>query len=287
MILMEPARILLLHGPINSNGINFLSSELFKTPSERANVRADFDASENIKALAFLFRRLDFKIIYSGWEEDESWLIENVNLFDSICISNQSELPSESNFLNEKIQNNKLKLYTGCLNGILHIESIFGSNCIVVRMRSDIGIDVELINREVKNNIQFPNSISLEYADPKNTYFVPDFIFISTLQIQKYIYGHLTTICKNGFAYHVSSHIDFGATLLRMRDEKLLDTILTMDHRLYDGMVWRGLPRYYAFPVNSSYKSLYFGCIIKYPEQISIKNLIDSISPELIGNFVS
>ena len=71
---MNITKILLLHGPILSNGINFLSSEMHKSPDERKNIRANFDSSENIRLLSILYRFYGFKVIYSGWQEDEEWL---------------------------------------------------------------------------------------------------------------------------------------------------------------------------------------------------------------------
>ena len=148
-------KFLILHGPVISNGINFLTSEIYKTPDERKNVRVNYDASENIRLLSFIFKRYGYRIIYSGWQEDEEWLINNSHLFDGYCINNQNLYKEESNFLGKQIQNNKEKFIAGCLSGINYTINHFGNEGIVVRMRSDIAVDVNKIFEEDFINFEY------------------------------------------------------------------------------------------------------------------------------------
>ena len=281
---MNINNILLLHGPILSNGINFLSSEIHKSPDERKNIRANFDSSENIRMLSILYKAYGFKVVYSGWQEDEEWLKANAYLFDGYCVNNQNIYKSESDFLGRKIQNNKEKFIASCLSGINHSLNLFGSNSIVVRMRSDIAVDIKKVNEEILKIMHLKKAFLMEYANPANIFFVPDFIFISYIELQYQVYKHLSDMYKlNGSAYHLSHHIDLGATFLKLKNENKLEHLICMNQSIHDNMVWRGIPRYYqkAFIVNP--ENYYFECIVDYPINFSINDLEKSIPPELTG----
>lgn len=281
---MEKIKILLLHGPVLSNGINFLSAEICRTPAERKKVRVDFDARENIRLLCILFKKYGYIVIYSGWSEDEDWLKSNSYLFDSYCISSQNLLKSESNFLGSNIQNNKEKFIAGCLAGINHATKLYGTDSIVVRMRSDIAVDILKINEEIIKIINLPKSIVIEYVDPSNIFFVPDFIFISHIKIQLLIYEHLNEMYKQkGFAYHLSHHIDLGATLLKFKNEKKLDELICMNQIIHESMVWRGVPRFYQRSYLSKKENYYFNCVVNYPNNFTLEDLIEQIPNELSG----
>ena len=281
---MEIKKILLLHGPILSNGINFLSAEIYRSPSERKKVRVDYDARENIRLLSILFRKHGYIIIYSGWHEDDDWLKANKYLFDSYCVSNQNLLRSESNFLGNKIQNNKEKFIAGCLTGVNHAAKLFGNDSIVVRMRSDIAVDIIKINEEILKIINLPKSFVIEYADPDNIFFVPDFIFISHISVQIKIYQHLFEMYREkGFAYHLSHHIDLGATLLKFKNEKKIEELICMNQIVHDSMVWRGIPRYFQKAYLSKFENYFFDCIVNYPNNFSVEDLINRIPAELSG----
>jgi hypothetical protein len=280
---MKMNKVLILHGPIISSGINFLSAQIFRTPQERKSVRAEFNSAENTRSLAKLFRMYGYKIIYSGWNEDEEWIRANSNLFDAFCISNQSLFPDETLFQSRPIQNNKQKLFFGCLAGVKLVQEKFGSECVVVRMRSDICVDVKAIDQEVIKANGNPKSILIEYANPSNTYFVPDFLFISTLPVQLKIYQHLVDINARDESYHISSHIDLGATFLMFLEQKELDSIILMHKRIYESMVWRGIPRYFELAYKKSEELLFFDCFLIYPKDFSLQDLIKAIPPELSG----
>jgi hypothetical protein len=281
---MKFNKILLLHGPILSNGINFLTADIYRTPQERKNVRVDYDAKENIRSLSILFKKYGFIIVYSGWEEDEAWLKSNESIFDGYCISSQNSFKNESDFLGEKIQNNKEKFIAGCLSGINHSINLFGLNNIVVRMRSDIAVDVRIINEEILKIVNLPKSFLIEYADPKNIFFVPDFIFISYIDMQLQVYQHLYEMYKlNSNAYHLSHHIDLGATFLKLKNEKNLEQLICMSQSLHESMIWRGIPRYYQKSYISNLESYYFNCLVNYPMNFTIEDLIRKIPPELSG----
>jgi hypothetical protein len=279
---MNTNKILLLHGPILSNGINFLSSEIYRTPQDRKKVRNDFDCRENIRLLSILFKKYGFLIIYSGWQEDEKWLESNAHIFDGYCISNQNLYKDESEFLGKRIQNNKEKLIASCFAGINFAINKFGNNSIVVRMRSDMAVDIKKINEEIMKIIDLPKALLIEFADPENIFYVPDSIFISFIEPQLQIYQHLSDIYKTkGGGYHLSIHIDLGATFLKLKNEKKLGELICMSQSFYDTMIWRGIPRYYQKAYISKLENYWFDCIINYPAGYTLNDLIKMIPAEL------
>lgn len=278
-------KVLLLHGPIISCGINFLSAQINRTPEERKKVWAEYSSKENIRSLSIIFRKYGYKILYSAWNEDKDWILNNSELFDGFCFSDQSIYPEETLFQSKLIQNNKEKLFYSCQAGIKLAKSKFGEECIVVRMRSDICIDIEAIELEVLKINHNNDSILIEYAHPNNTYFVPDFILISSLPVQQMIYDHLVELNSQGISYHISSHIDLGATFLFLQEQNKLKQIMCMSQRVHNTMVWRGIPRYYEFNYNKSHEALFFDCIAIYPKYFSLQDLISSIPTELSGRF--
>lgn len=285
---MNTNLILLLHGPILSNGINFLTSEIHKSPDERKNVRTNFDSSENIRLLSILFRKYGFKIIYSGWQEDEEWLNNNTHILDGFCVNDENLYKDESNFLGKPIQNNKEKFIAGCLYGINYSINLFGNESIVVRMRSDIAVDIKKICDEILKITHLPKALLIEYADPENIFFIPDFIFISNIKLQLDVYKHLSDLYKlNGSAYHLSHHIDLGATFLKFKLENKLEQLICMSQSFHESMVWRGIPRYYQKAFISNPKPYYFDCLVDYPINFTLDDLSKIIPPELSGRFTA
>ena len=276
-------KILLLQGPLKSSGINFLTSELYRTPQEREKVRAVFDSCENIRALSYIFRSNGFKVVYSGWAEDEIWLNENSSLFDALRINSQNKLSSTVEFMGEQIQNNKEKLYFSIFQGLLEVENLVKNDCAVLRMRSDIAVDVKFIEKCLFHIVNYPNSIMIEYANPSNCYFVPDFLTVASLSTHKKLYSNLLQACSEFGGYHISSHIDHGIEFLGMKARGELSEVICMEREIYDSLVWRGLPRYYVPEQLNIGNSLLFNCLINYPSSDTVSSVVDGMHPELKG----
>jgi hypothetical protein len=272
-----------MHGPLVSTGINFLSSELYRSPEERKTVAAAFDASENIRALSYIFKNNDFKIVYSGWMEDEVWLTQNSSLFDALTIQSQTELSSTVEFAGRKIQNNKEKLYFSIHKGMMEIEKYFKEDCTVLRMRSDIAIDIRKIKKCLSILSNYPDSIMIEYANPRNPYFVPDFLTLATLKTHLKLYSNLLDVYYENGGYHISSHIDHGIEFLGMQSKGELSDVICMEREVHDSMVWRGLPRYYAFNDGDISADLLFNCLINYPPNDTVPNILANMHPDLTG----
>lgn len=281
--MVAKTKVLLLQGPIVSNGINFLTSHRFRTPEQRKPAWAVYNAQENIRALSHVFRARGYKVVYSAWTEDEDWIRQNADLFDGYCVSDQSNFREDSRFMGRVIQNNKEKLYVGCKAGLDRVREIFGEDCWVLRMRSDIAVDPALIDQELKTLAEHPRAVLIEYADPSNTYFVPDFLMLSAWATQHHIYAHLTDVCARGVSYHISSHIDHGAALLKLTQEGLIDLIVCMQAPVHLTMVWRGIPRFYVLALEDYREDYFFDCVIKYPSNVKLGDLIRMIPEEMTG----
>lgn len=275
-------KILLVHGPLESSGINFLTTHLCRTPEERKKASVLFNAEENIRSLSYVFRAKGFKIVYSGWTDDQAWLNANNELFDACCISNQEDIPDSVEFQGRLIQNNKEKLYFSIYQGLRVIEEKF-RDCTVVRLRSDVAVDVNEIDKMVQTASTYPNSILVEFANPENVLFVPDFITISGLQTHLKLYGNLARLSRESGGHHISSHIDHGIEFLSMKERGDLSHVICMSRNVHDSMVWRGLPRYYANYEKDLSEKLFFNCLVNYPSDMNSAEVLESINPEVTG----
>jgi hypothetical protein len=277
------SKVLLLHGPIQSIGINFLTSQLHAAPEDRNRVSAAFSAAENIRSLSHVFRGRGYKVVYSGWSEDQAWITQHQSLFDAYCINDQKELPDSVEFQGRLIQNNKEKLYFSLYQGLREIESVMGQDCTVVRLRSDVAVDVKEIDKLVLTCFNYPQSILVEFANPDNVLFVPDFITIADLATHSKLYRNLSRLCRQSGGHHISSHIDHGIEFLRMREQSELSQVICMTRALHDAMVWRGLPRYYAQTDGDPSEKLLFNCLINYPPGMNFEAMLKSLHPNLAG----
>jgi len=277
------AKVLLLQGPVVSNGINFVTSHLYRTPEQRKPVWAAFNAEENIRVLSHVFRARGWKVVYSAWREDEAWITQNAHLFDGHVISDQSNFREDSRFMGRVIQNNKEKLYFGCLAGLLRTRELFGEDCWVLRMRSDIAVDPVLMDQELLKLAASPRAVLIEYAEPRNTYFVPDFLMLSAWASQHALYAHLTDVCARGVSYHISSHIDHGAGFLKLLEDGVIDLVACMKAQVHRTMVWRGIPRYQLLALQDYQEDYFFDCVLQYPAGVKLADLVRMIPRELAG----
>jgi hypothetical protein len=275
-------KVLLLQGPVESKGVNFLTAQLYNTQEERARVCATFNAQENIRSLSYVFRSRGYKIVYSGWSEDTAWLHTNKDLFDACCISEQKDIPDSVEFQGRTIPNNKEKLYFSLHQGLKVVAHEFG-DCMVVRLRSDVAVDVNEIDKMTMTAIAYPNSILVEYADPDNVLFVPDFVTIAGLGLHLKLYGNLSKICRENGGHHISSHIDHGIEMLRLKERGELSHVICMSRSLHDSMVWRGLPRFYANHLEDASAKLFFNCLLNHPAGMNSEQILQNMHPELAG----
>jgi hypothetical protein len=276
-------KVLLLHGPIESTGINFFTAEVYRSPEQRCLVSAKYHAGENIRAISHIFRSHGYKVVYSAWEDDQDWIVSNKNLFDAYTINPQERIPSSCDFQGRLIPNNKEKLYRSIYYGIQTAEENFTSECTLIRLRSDVAVDVKFIEHAVHVSNQYTSSILIEYADKENILFVPDFITVSSLSLLKNLYENLILLCEKGESYHISSHIDHGIEILNLKEKGLLSNLICMDRAVYDSMVWRGIPKYFANIGKDASQNLLFNCLVKHPEHYTVANVLPTIPQELSG----
>jgi hypothetical protein len=276
------SKTLLLHGPIKSFGINFLTSQIHESPEARKKASAMYCTEENIKSLIHIFRGNGYRIFYSAWAEDEKWFAANKDLFDFVCVSNQSSIPDSVEFQGRLIQNNKQKLYFSIRQGLAAIRREIGES-VVVRLRSDVAVDFHEVEKATVVARSYRKSFLIEYAKADNPLFIPDFITVGDVDTHLILYENLVNICKENGGYHISSHIDHGIQLLKMKSRSELSHVICMSRGLHESMVWRGLPRYYSNKDKEINKDLFFDCVLSYPENYDVESAIRGMHPQLRG----
>lgn len=241
---MSFSKVLLLHGPLNSVGINLVSQHVETTAAGRRDFWFPYLCQPNIMVLSQVFRALGYHVVYSGWEDDRAWLEENRHLFDSLILSDQSNLKSEDRLGATVYPNNKDKLFFSVAQGLGEVRRLFGDDAIVLRLRSDCAIKAELVEQEIAKSEQAPQAMLVEFLNTENILMVPDFMMISRAGLMHAMYSEMFDRSISGNAYHISSHIDISLTLLGMIQQGRMSRIQTMSRALFDSLVWRGLPRY-------------------------------------------
>ena len=276
-------KIILIHGPVISPGLNDFTTLYVKPHTDQKALHEQFYASATIKSNAISYRALGYKVIFSGWDEDRSWVEENSNLFDGYTIQNSLELQTKTNFLGKEIQNNKEKLYRSCLAGYDLIGNIYNKTSYVFRIRSDISLNPFDVQLEIDKLEQHTDSILIEYGNPEKPYFVPDFMLLSTCNVGMLIYSKLTKLCNDGQSYHISSHIDHGITFLKLIEQNQVSKIICMNESIQASIVWRGIPRYLVDVLKEKKTNLFFNCEIKYPNNRTSEQIINAIPTEFSG----
>lgn len=273
-------KVLLLHGPISSVGINLVSQNLVPGPGEsRQTFSQAFDCRANIIALSMAFRRLGYKVGYSGWNEDREWLEANSQLFDCMAISDQTNLKSEDMVGATVLQNNKDKLFFSVAEGLSEVERHFGCDALVMRLRSDSTVNPRLVEDEMVLAQARPGGMRIEYLDGGNLLWVPDFMMIARVGIMHAMYQEMFQRSVNHKGYHVSSHIDISLTLIGMLQSGRLTAVECMSRALFDSLIWRGIPRYVEqvlYPLN---KPFAFSCTLNVPPEFDLQAQIDKFKP--------
>lgn len=276
-------KVLLLQGPLDSIGINFFTADKYKTPEERKLVWSKYDCRENVKVLVHLFCDLGFKTVYSGWEEDAEWLNANSHLFDAMHIASQSELTDTVEFQGRLIQNNKEKLYFSCYAGCLAAAKITTREAPIIRLRSDVFLNHRAMAANLAVLDQLPHAFLIEYANLKNTYFVPDFVTAGSLSSHMSLYDNLLNACQKNGGHHISSHIDHGIELAKLSQEGTISNVICMQEEIHKTMVWRGIPQYATMASKPETENIVFNCALNYPRNHDFAQVIDAMPPEVAG----
>ena len=268
-------RILLLQGPLNKIGCDPVTSHF--PIDEVMRCYTVFNADPNTRALALAFRARGFKVVYSGWIEDAEWLQVNASLFDATVVSDPSKLNAQSMFRGQMIANNKEKLYFGVLRGLETAHATYGSDAIVFRLRSDVAVDPVLALAEFERVTPQSGILLIEYLKTALLFNVPDFMQIAEMDTLLTIYRHLYTRSASGNSYHISSHVDHCLTYLRMVELGIIKEIHCMGRSMYDGVAWRGIPRYLEAATSPGHDDgLFFGGKVEMPAGLTVDKLVES-----------
>jgi hypothetical protein len=277
-------KVLLLQGPVNSWGLNPVTEQLcFLVHEARADWRSMFNCDETIASLSHAFRALGYKIAYSGWADDAEWLNSHSQYFDYLTISDQSNLRAKSIRGERIINNNKEKLYFGSLRGLQKIEQELGPDVIVFKLRSDVSVNPFEADANMVRLIGRQGILLAEYLDTDKTLAFPDFMLMGNLEAMLAAYKHLYNLCITGTCYHVSSHCDHGFTYLRLLKDGVLVDVEFMSKKLFDSVVWRGIPRYFEYTFPKFSEKLFFDGRLGIERSVDFEALLASIPPELSG----
>ena len=242
---MNPQKVLLLHGPLNSVGTNLIVQRFYPDPVERKRAWAAFNCEQNVIALSVVFRQLGFKVCYSGWVEDRAWLEANASLFDALVVSDPAGLKEESIVTGQAVPNNKEKFYYSVWQGLEEIERTLGADALVFRLRSDIAVRPDLAAAELAKVVPGSGRLMIEYLNAVNMLAVPDFMLAAEARVMKAAYGDMFRRSREGREFHVSSHIDHAFTYISLQRAGVAGEIQCMGRAIFDSMIWRGIPRYY------------------------------------------
>ncbi|RZT05400.1 hypothetical protein SAMN05216319_5308 [Duganella sp. CF402] len=274
---MAAEKVLLMQGPTQFPS-RPLYPEMFYPPNE-------YDARYCITQMARVYRALGYKIVYSGWLEDEEWLNANRELFDYLVVSDQHQLNTESSYFGNTIGNNKDKLYYAALQGLRLIRAELGDHALVFRVRADVTLNQRLIDAHLTRIAPGSGDLMIEYCNVTNMMSTPDFLLLGESGVMATLYEGMFQRSVSGAAYHVSSHIDHMLSYLLLQQQGLVGQIVCMSRQLYDTLLWRGVPRYFHQDIDPGFlDKLAFDTAVVIPAGLRVEDLIARIPPEATGN---
>lgn len=272
---MATEKVLLMHGPTQLP---------YRPPfPELFYPYVPYDSRPAIGLMAQVFRRLGFKVAYSGWQEDGEWLEANRQLFDFIAVSDQHQLNTESAFFGKTIGNNKEKLYYASLRGLQAIRQGLGDDAVVYRLRGDVTVHQGHVAAHVARIARGSGDIMIEYSDVSNMYFTPDFMLTGEVAVLEAIYASLFARSAAGTSYHVSSHVDHTLTYLALQQAGVVGRIISMGREVHDSMVWRGIPRHFQEADPRLGASRSFSSEMRIHPSLTVEHLIAQIPAGATG----
>lgn len=280
---MADQKVLLLHGPVQSWGINPVTQRLYTDAEGREKSRSNFDSTQTIIAMVTAFRSLGCKIVYSGWNEDADWLNSHSELFDHLVLSDQSALRTETVREGRVMVNNKEKLYYGSLRGLELVREKIGDDAIVFRLRSDVAVNHLAALADMSRIRPGGGALLIEYFDTASTMFSPDFMLMAEAKVLHAIYQRLYSLSVDDYSYHVSSHVDHMFSYLFLRREGVISEIFCMSRGLFDSVVWRGIPRYLEQCFPGFAETFFFDGQVAVPPNMDLDALLASIPAVLAG----
>lgn len=276
---MSYQKVLLLQGPLDSNGVDPVVQ--FLDLADRPQIL--YNCENNIKYMSMAFRSKGFKVCYSGWSEDREWLEANRQLFDYLVISDQSRLRTNSIRNGVYLNNNKEKMYFAAQEGLLAIAQDCGEDALVFRIRSDVSINQELIILEAGKIQKGSKIILVEYLFADKILTLPDFMLMAEISVMRRIYSDLYNRSVTNTSYHLSSHVDHGIEYVKLKQIGVISQIVCMSKACYDSTVWRGTPRYFEYIFPKVHNNHFFDGMMNVPENFDIEAVIANIPKAVAG----
>jgi hypothetical protein len=273
--------VLLLHGPLQSDGINEVTQYLVTDPRDRPAAWEPFHAGHTVQAMSIAFRRAGFRIVYSGWVEDADWLQRHANLFDALVLSEQRHIPHEAEFGGTRIPNNKEKIYLASARGLAEVERRFGGTARVLRCRSDVCIDPVIVSREFGKLIPGSRRFLVEYFNGHKMFALPDFMLGGECAVLRLLYDELYARSAAGRADHMSSHVDHSLGCIRLFQAGRAGEMVAMGRLAFDSVTWRGVPRHLSRGVDDAAQHRMFDCVLQAPPGLDVEGIVGAVPAAL------
>lgn len=279
---MSINKVLLMQGPLNVNGIDLVLQYLYPDTTKRSHVWVKYNCETNIRYMSMAFRSKGFKICYSGWNEDREWLEANRDLFDFLAISDQTNLRTHNIRGGTYISNNKEKMYFAAQEGLAAITEVCGNNAAVLRIRSDVAVNQELMALQMERIKQGSNIVLIEYLLTDKMLAIPEIMHMGEISILRMIYTDLYTRSRTNTSYHLSSHVEHGISLVKLKQAGVISSIQCMSKACFDSMVLKGGPRYFEYMFPDMHNNYFFDGEMSVPQNYNIDAIIAGF-PEFVA----
>lgn len=239
-------KVLLMQGPLVSTGRDYFTQfALIRQLLSEAESLIPFDATPNIRRSAHFFRQLGYKIIYTGWSDDQVALEKLSGCFDVLQILDRNE-PPEGTPLNARftlIRDSRLPMYQAIAAGAHAAVENFGPNCACLRLRSDLWINPLLITPYVNLLARTDRAGTLLTTylmrnDHRRS--LPDFVLGGLAERLGGLFSRLHDRTVEQRSHHANIHVEMMIELMAANSG--FESIVTSNQAVLESLVWRGCP---------------------------------------------
>jgi hypothetical protein len=236
-----PQKVLLLQGPLCSSGRDYFTSyAMYKGLMSEAQALVPYDASHNLQRLAFFFRRLGYRIVYTGWQADADALQALAGCLDALQLLAPRDVQDPSSF--QLIRNNRALMYQAIAGGAALAAERWGEDALCLRMRSDLWLNPLLMERALAllNTPADQHALLVSHVNKADLRSMPDFIFGARASVLDSLFGGLRDRAHAGTSHSSHVHFDIMTELLQRKAQ--FPALLTGPRALLESFVWRGCP---------------------------------------------
>jgi hypothetical protein len=234
-------KVLLLQGPLKSSGRDYFTSfAMYRRLMTEQEALVDYDATANILRLAYFFRQLGYRIVYTGWEADREALQAIAGQFDLLQLIEPVSVRDPSSFA--LIKNNRVLMYQAIDSGATAARQAWGDDALCLRLRSDLWLQPFLVDRYVRLLAADENAGALlvSHINRADLRSMPDFIFGARAAVLSGLFSALYQRALAGQSH--SSHVHFDIMSELVQQKPAISSVLTCRREVLESFVWRGCP---------------------------------------------